>query len=201
MSDVTTEQRTSDTRPTLVRTFEPSIEVDADGRNLELLCAPFDVATEVADPPDWQPYLEAFERGAFAGATRAPNRVLLDFEHDRGMSGLLGHAAELREESGGLYGRFRVTEHPDGDKALSLVREGILTRCSVAFAPLRSRRSGSGVVQRMRVHLDRVSLCRVGAYSEAQVLAVRTAPLVEQVPDLGEELRARLEAKGIVLAR
>jgi hypothetical protein len=57
--------------------------------------------------------------------------------------------------------------------------------------------------------LDRVALCRVGAYPQAQVLAVRSqqqpaeqiVELPEQVQPLGfdPELATRLEAQGITL--
>lgn len=181
----------------LVRTFEAQVE--SDGRNLDLFCVPFDSPAQVADPPDYRPYREAFQRGAFTGATRAANRVLLDFEHHVGMGSLLGHGDTLEERDDGLYGRFRVTEHPDGDKALALVRDGVLSAVSIAFRALRSQRDGDGIVQRLRVHLDRVSLCRVGAYPEAQVLAVRTPPVLPPIPPLPDALRERLEAQGVRL--
>lgn len=181
-------------RPILTRTFE-AIEMGTDGRNLEILCAPFNQPTQVADAPDYTPYMEEFLLGAFEGATRAPNRVLLDFEHQRAMNGVLGHGAELEERADALYGRFRITEHPDGDKALALIRDHVLTGASVMFKPLRSLRTPAGVVQRAKVHLDRVSLCRMGAYQEAKVLAVRNKTVkFDPIPELNEE---RLRALGI----
>ncbi len=185
-----------ETEMILTRTFE-AIEMGTDGRNVEILCAPFNTPTQVSDPPDWTPYQEEFLPGAFAGATRAPNRVLLDFEHQTAINGVLGHGAEMEERADALYGRFRVTDHPDGDKALSLIRDKVLTGASVMFKPLKSLRTPDGVVQRAKVHLDRVSLCRVGAYTEAQVVAVRQKPvLFDPVPELNEE---RLKALGIRL--
>jgi HK97 family phage prohead protease len=179
-------------RPTLVRTFEVTLQEDGDGRTVEGVCVPFNRAAQVADAPDYQPYLEAFMPGAFKAATRAPNRVYLDFEHHLGIGSVLGHGVELAERDDGLYGKFRVLEHPDGDKALSMIREKVLTGMSIMFQPLRSQ-TVDGVVQRVRAHLDRVSLCRVGAYPEAQVLAVRTASILDDVPArFDPELAARL---------
>lgn len=193
---------TDDDRPMLARTFE-SLELAADGRNLEMLCAPFDTPTQVADPPDWTPYEEEFARGAFQGATKAPNRVYLEFEHFHpGLSGILGHGAHFEERDDGLYGRFRVTEHSDGDKALSLIREGVLTAASVFFSPLRSARSDTGVMRRLKVHLDRVSLCRVGAYPQAKVLAVRTQPITAvttSVIEFDSELAENLARLGVTV--
>lgn len=185
-------------RPVLVRTYE-TIEIAADGRNLEILCVPFNTPAIVGDPPDYKPYREEFLHGAFAGATKAPNRVLLDFEHQTAMHGVLGHGAELTERADALYGRFRVTEHPDGDKALALVRDDVLKGASIMFKPLRSVRTPEGVVQRVKAHLDRVSLCRIPAFEQAQVLAVREAPPAAfiQVPVMPEHLTQRLAELGV----
>lgn len=189
-------------RPTLARTVELT-EIGTDGRNVEMLCAPFESAAIVADPPDYIPYEEDFARGAFAGSVKAPNRVLLEFEHFHpGLSGVIGHGAHLEERDDALYGRFRVTEHSDGDKALALIRDGVLTAASVFFNPIKSARQASGVMRRLYVKLDRVALCREGAYPEAQVLAVRSAPIVPQaelIPAFDPELAARLEAAGLAV--
>lgn len=200
----TNHEETSD-RPILARTFE-AVELAADGRNVELLCAPFDTAATVVDPPpvgNGQPFLEEFARGAFAGATKAPNRVLLEFEHFHpGLSGVIGHGSELEERDDALYGRFRVTEHSDGDKALQLIKDGVLTAASVFFAPLRSARSDTGVMRRLKVHLDRVALCRVGSYPQAQVLAVRSQTVIEELEDelpFKPELADFLAARGIAI--
>ena len=200
MSEI--ETTPEDERPMLARTFE-TVEFEADGRNLFMRCAPFDVKATVADPPTWTPYEEEFARGAFAGATKAPNRTLLEFEHFHpGLSGIIGHASELEERDDALYGRFRVTEHSDGDKALALIRDKVLTAASVFFQPIKSARSQTGVMRRLKVKLDRVALCREGSYPEAQVLAVRTAPvIVERSPALpfDPELAEYLSAQGIAV--
>jgi HK97 family phage prohead protease len=190
---------TKDERPMLVRTFR-AFEVEADGRNLEMLCAPFDQPATVADPPHYLPYQEAFAPGAFDGATRAPNRVLLEFEHwHPGMSGILGHGVEFEQRDDGLYGRLRVSEHPDGDKALTLIRDGVLGAASVMFEPIKSALE-DGVVRRLKVHLDRVALCREGAYPEAKVLAVRSKAVIERpATDFDPELAERLAGLGIIV--
>lgn len=159
---------------TFVRTFEAELADTGDGRTVVGRCVPFDVASTVADPPDYQPYEELFRAGAFKDNTKAPNRVLLDFEHEPGIRGALGFGVELEERNDGLHGSFKVLDGNDGDKALALVREKVLTGFSVAF---RSRRHlgsvRSGRVERVKVSLDRVALCRSPAHPTAQVLAVR----------------------------
>lgn len=193
-------------RPLLARSLE-TVEIQADGRNVEMLCAPWDSPATVVDPPpmgDGIPYQEEFARGAFAGATKAPNRVFLEFEHwHPGLSGIIGHGAQFEERDDALYGRFRVTKHADGDKALALIEEGVLQGASVFYAPLRSARTAAGVMRRLRCHLDRVSLCREGAYTEAKVLAVRSAPVIlepEQQPiPFNNDLVERMDRLGIAV--
>jgi HK97 family phage prohead protease len=161
-------------RVTLARSFE-SVDIEADGRNVFLRCVPYDTRAQVSDPPSYLPYEEEFARGAFASAARAPNRTLLEFEHFHpGLSGILGHGVELEEKDDALYGRFRVTKHPDGDKALELIHEGVLRAASVFFDPIKTARTAEGVLRRLKVRLDRVALCRVGSYPTAEVLAVRS---------------------------
>ena len=203
MSEIETTPQ--DERQMLARTFE-AIDMETDGRNLEMLCVPFDVPAMVIDPPpfgDGQPYEEQFARGAFAGAVKAPNRTLLEFEHwHPGLSGIIGHAAELEERPDALYGRFRVTEHTDGDKALALVKDKVLTAASVFFEPIKSARSESGAMRRLKVKLDRVALCRVGTWPQAQVLAVRTesvVPEMDPVLPFDPELAEYLSAQGIAV--
>lgn len=189
-------------RPTLSRSVELA-EISRDGRNIEMLCAPFDVPAVVTDRGNPMPYQEEFARGAFDGALKAPNRVLLEFEHwTPGLSGVIGHGAHLDARDDALYGRFRVLKGPDGDKALELVDEFVARAASVFFAPIRHVRTGSGVVRRLKVHLDRVALCREGAYPQAQVLAVRTAPVLppeELIPPFDQDLAAKLEAAGVAV--
>jgi HK97 family phage prohead protease len=184
----------------LTRVFEAPLQDGWDGRTLETRIAPYNVAAEVADPPWFHPYREMFLPGAFERQVKAPDRVkvFLNFEHEQGLRGIVGHGLSLNDRDDGLYGSFRVHENQDGDKALQLINEGLLTGLSLEFRPQRSRRV-DGVVQRIRAHIDNVSLCRDPAYSEAQVLAVREAPepAVEPIDySRAEDVDARLAALG-----
>jgi HK97 family phage prohead protease len=162
--------------PLLIRQFAVELE-ESDGRTLEGRVVPYGVSATVGDPPDYRPYEEAFVRGAFAGAVKAPNRVYLTFEHDLSPhpapDNIIGHGVEFEERDDALYGRFRVLDDPGGEKARLLIREKILGAMSVEFKPLSKPRIVNGVVQRLKVHLDRVALVRQGSYPGAEVLALR----------------------------
>ena len=116
---------------------------------------------------------EAFAPGAFDMQLRASDpRVWLNFEHQPGIQGIVGHSVRLHDRADGIHGTFAVHTNQDGDKALALVREGVLGGISIEFKPLQTR-VRDGVTERLAVHLSAASLCRHPAYPSAQVLAVR----------------------------
>jgi HK97 family phage prohead protease len=200
-------------REVLTRAYDAELAV-GDGRTLDIRVVPYGVEAIVADPPSHVPYRERFLRGAFERQLSAADRVRvwLNFEHEQGIRGVIGHGVELAEADDGLHGSFRVHANADGDKTLQLVGEGMLGGVSAEFVALRSRRI-EGVVERVRAHLDKVSLCRNPAYAGAAVLAVRELPAGEEaagferehvarpseavVPALDEALAGRLSAHGI----
>jgi HK97 family phage prohead protease len=169
---------------------EVSFAVEGDGRTIEARIVPYDVPTQVVDKPEYGgtgiPYLERWLPGAFSKQAGAANRVevWMNFEHEPGIRGIIGHGVALREAPDALYGTFRVHPGADGDKALHMVNEGILTGLSVEAIPTRSEHTREGIVNRAKAILDKVSLCRGGlsAYQAAEVLAVREAP-PEPEPD------------------
>jgi HK97 family phage prohead protease len=165
------------TRLTLVRSFELPLADSWDGRTLDVRIVPYNRSAVVSDPPDFRPYQEMFMPGAFERqlTTAGRDKVLLNFEHEQGIRGVVGHSLRFADSGDELIASFGVHENSDGDKALLMVREGLLTGLSLEFAALSSRRVG-GVVQRLRAQLDKVSLCRYPAYPDAQVLAVRQEP-------------------------
>lgn len=199
-----------ETRPH-VRAFEVNLETVGDGRTVEMQVVPYEVPALVRDGRG-PTYREQFARGAFDRQIAVPERhknVLLNFEHDQSIRGVVGHATLLADSDAGALAHFRMHDNSDGDKALQLVNEGVLRGASIEFAALKSRVVG-GVVTRVRAHLDMVALCRNPAYAGAGVLAVREDELdlddddtdevavvkFEPVP-LDAELEKRLEALGV----
>jgi HK97 family phage prohead protease len=148
----------------------------ADARTLELSIVTYNIPTEVPDGPKSKPYRELFRPSAFLEqlneAQSTPLRIWLDVEHRRGTDSVIGHAVRLLNLPGGLYGSFRVHDGIEGDEALGMVREGVLTGVSLSATPLQSR-TVDGVTNRLRAHLTRVSLCRVPVYADAAVVGIR----------------------------
>jgi Escherichia/Staphylococcus phage prohead protease len=166
----------------LVRSFELPLADGWDGRTLDVRVVPYNVPTTVADPPRFMPYQESFLRGAFEKQLTTPgrDRVWLNVEHEQGFRGAIGRSLKFADQEDGLHGSFGVLENADGDKALSLIRDGFLTGLSLEFKALASRRL-NGVVERVRAQLDAVSLCRFPAYAGAEVLAMREEP--DELPE------------------
>ena len=163
-------------RKVAVRRYEVEIEAGK-GRTVSLRIAPFGEIAQSADGlgglPRGQVYQEELMPGLYDKQLRAANRVLLNFEHQEGIGGIIGHGLALRSASDGYHGDFRIQETPAGDTALDLVRNGVLTGASVESWWIKSVRSATGVVQRVKAHLDAVALCRQGAYPGAVVTGLR----------------------------
>lgn len=189
----------SDEQQILIREVPLEIPEDGDGRTLEARIIPYGESATICDPPDYVVEQERFAPGAFAKQINAAHRVKvwLTTLHEQGLRGIVGHGEKLEDREDGVYATFRLHDNADGDKALQLVREGLLPSLSVEFLDLQSVRR-AGFVERVRAHLDRVSLVPVGAYKGAEVLALREPVKVFPRPvPMPEELRDDLLSHGI----
>jgi uncharacterized protein len=197
-------------RAVLVRRFETELAA-GDGRTVDMRIVPFGERATVTDGfggvARGVPYQEEWMPGVFDRQLRAANRVLLNFEHQQGIAGVVGHGLQLERRGDGYHGSFRVHDSSDGDKALMLVKEGVLTGASVEAFALKggSVRAADGTVQRTRAHLDSVALCRKGAFAGAVVTAIRsedldTSPATDLLSTpIDPELVARCRHLGIKL--
>lgn len=201
------EVRTDTARRVAVRTYAVDVTTGK-GRTIDLRVVPFGEVVTCADGlggvPKGVPYREEFVSGVLDNQVRAANRVLLNFEHEQGLRGIVGHGTELRRASDGYHGSFRTHETEDGDKALYLVDQGVLGGASGEFFFQKSMRTKSGVVQRLKAHLDAVALCRTPAYSGAVVTGRREAgDLLLDEADLpipfDPELAERMAAMGLAV--
>lgn len=175
------------------REFAVDLEASGDGRTLDLRVVPYNVVARVADPPDYLPYDEVWLPGVFEKQRNAANRLLVNFEHEGGISGVVGRGVEYRDSDQAMEASVRMLNAQDADKALELVNEGVLDGVSLEATPLKSIRE-DGVVKRVKAHLINIALCRRPAFEGAQVLAVREAPDEEQEP-LAVELRSDVDER------
>ena len=193
-------------RPVL-RRYAPLTGVD--GRTLDVRIVPYGVPAEVSDDGGRTVYREEWASGAFDDQLVAGHRlkVLMNFEHQRGISNVIGKGIALRSEADGLHGSFEILESQDGDKALELVRAEILDGISLEAYAKKTVRTAAGVMRRVKAHLDGAALCRYPAFADARVLAMREEEIVEEVvldeqfqlPAFNNEAAERLERLGIAV--
>lgn len=160
-----------------------------DGRTLFARIVPYNTPATVSDPPHYVPYQEgwrpeAFDKQLRASGTPGDRPVLLNFEHEPGIRGVIGRAVELVSRTDGLYGKFRILDGADGDKALQLIKDNVLTGMSLEASTLKSE-PRNGVVWRTMGRIKNAALARTGlqSYADAVVLAVRTDEPVVAQPD------------------
>jgi HK97 family phage prohead protease len=155
------------------REFQAELVPVGDGRTLDLRIVPHGVTARVSDDGGRTFYEEEWVRGVFRNKENKPGKVLVNVEHGKGFSDVVGRGTAFKDSPHGFDGEFRVLSGPDGDKALELVNEGAYTGVSVEAMPIKSERTKEGVVRRISAKLLNVSLCRNPAFADSRVLAVR----------------------------
>lgn len=174
------------TREVLVRTYAVEAQ-DLDGRNLHVRVVPFDEVATVADPPDFQPYKEQFLPGVYKAQENAAHRVRLRSDHAAidangkrkpGLAGVVGKGVSMVESRAGVDMVLRFLNTPEADTARELVREEGYDGVSQEFLPLRSQRTSDGILQRVKAHLDSVTLALGPAYMGSQIFGLRESPEV-----------------------
>lgn len=184
-----------------------------DGRTVDVRIVPFGERIKHNDGhgglPRGEWYEEEWMPGVFDHQLNAAHRLLANFEHQQGIGDVVGKGVALRAASDGYHGSFRILDGADGDKLLQLIPD-VVDMVSLEAKPLRSVRSATGVVQRVKAHLAGIAFTRFGAYQGAKVLAVREEPepivdadmlpveidpeLIERCRRLGIRLPQRYEA-------
>ena len=172
-------------------------------RIIELVAAPYDEEAVVM----WrgEPWRELFERGAWDGIEKRPNRVKANREHDKTRTvGKVTSFWPSRTE--GLVAATRIAKTPLGDETLALADDECLGASVGYAAPPRyvelDKTGRPGLRRVKRAFMDHLSFVSDPTWESAAVLSVRSAtesplatglePLV--TPDL-DELRAWLGAR------
>ena len=159
-------------RPFLVREFVAS-DVAVEGRTVDVRLVPFGEVARVADPPQWRAYDEQWMPGVFDHQLNAANRIHARYGHSQSVMDVVGHGITLRSESDGYHISTKIHQTVQGDTALELLRDGALPCVSLEAVPVKSTRTQSGVMQRVRANLKGFAFCQQGAFAGAQVLAIR----------------------------
>ncbi len=141
-------------------------------RIIDLIVVPYDEQALIEYRG--QLWKESFQRGAFDGIEKRPNRVRANRDHDDHR--VIGKALKFwpsRED--GLIAEVRASQTPLGDETLTLADDGILS-ASVGFAA-RGRDQEfdrKNMTRRIRkAFVDHIAFTPNAAYTGAGVLAVR----------------------------
>lgn len=149
---------------------------------------PYDLEADIG----W--FLESFARGSLGKSAKesAAALPLMLFHGADGQPWPIGSVARWDEQSGGLYGEWRLDDHPDAQRAAKQAAEGHLGFMSVRFQPIRSEWTivedfnpdmgpeHKDRVVRKEARLLEVSLVPTPAYNEATVQWVRSAEPMRQ---------------------
>lgn len=184
-------------------------DVNFPDRIIEVLAAPYEQEAIVEYRGEvWR---ESFDRGAFDGVEKRPNRIKAYRDHVAGAhqrgtstSGLIGRVVSFSpEREEGLMGSVKIAKTPLGDETLTLAGEGILG-VSVGFGVRGSDQVFNRVERTRRIRrafVDHLAFPDNGAYEGAQIIDVRSGAVrtAEDLPPLDtprvDEVVAWLEAR------
>ncbi len=143
---------------------------DVSERIVEGVVVPWNETTFLTDDPRG----ERFRPGSLTRTVKERgDRVKLFRNHDHNQA--VGRAVQWRTtHEGGCWAQFRIAATAAGDEVLSEAREGMLDAFSVGFLPKRETRGADGAREIIEAQLHEVSLCPIGAYDGARVLAMRS---------------------------
>jgi HK97 family phage prohead protease/HK97 family phage major capsid protein len=151
------------------RSFE--VRLEADTREVVGLAVPYGQTADIAGV-----YREQF----VPGAIRSVEDVKLFWQH----SEPIGKILSGRDTAEGFEIRASISATPRGEEAYVLLKDGVINKFSVGFAPVEQTRDGD-LVTRTLVDLKEVSLVSFPAFAGASVSEVRQeeTPVTEVVAD------------------
>jgi HK97 family phage prohead protease len=143
--------------------------IGADAGYFGGLAAPTNVIAPVAEGYD-----ECLLPGCFAASIRARPRVPITYAHNH--SDLPVGMGDLEERTAGLFVTFRLGGSDKADRLVEWIERGWRPGLSIAFVPLKDRRTpastrlaGRDLVERLEVDVREVAVCVVGAYTSAGI--------------------------------
>jgi HK97 family phage prohead protease len=152
------------------------IQRTAEGRTIIARALTYGVPYEVSDDGGRSFYNEVWRAGVFdksIAQAGAKGRIPLMVIHDRRKLPI-GATIGIDADRSAFIFRAKVSNTRDGDEALELIHDGVLTGVSVGARILNARRTTNGV-ERIEAALQEISLAPafLSQMSDGQVLAVR----------------------------
>lgn len=132
---------------------------DSDEGIVEGYAVPWDETISVGG------YKEKFQRGSIESVE--------DVKLKMGHEGLpIGKVLRGQDTDNGFLIQAKLSDTPRANEVRTLLKDGVLNKFSVGFAPVEDERDGDTVV-RTKVSLKEISVVEQPAYANAEILAVR----------------------------
>lgn len=147
-------------------------DVNYDQRLITVIAAPYESPARVFWRKEW--WDESFDRTAFDGVAKSPNRVRVNRNHDRRLT--VGKVIRFdRKHESGLVADVKIAHTPLGDETLALAADDCLSASVGYMAALKDTKLDRNSMTRRvnKAYLDHLSFVEDPAYVEARVLAVR----------------------------
>jgi hypothetical protein len=157
------------------RAWRADMQVEDENRTITGIAVPFDSETQIAERG--RVFTERFAPGAFdASIAKRGNRIPVLLMHDdRALP--IGKPVGFRSTADGLIMDARISDTTDGNDALTLVRDGVLSGLSVGFSVPDGGETWTDTSTRVitRANLHEVSVVNFPAYDDARIQSVRAA--------------------------
>jgi HK97 family phage prohead protease len=170
-----------------VEVIKRSLQLDtlelegAEGRTLHARLFNWDTISRVSDGR--APYDEMWKRGVFGQSIRRAQRT------KRGWPLMYNHAVQnlpvgmvsmIHERNDGPWMTSKISRTTLGDDIVELIRDGAIPGVSINGRNIKSRRNQTGVIERMEVALDEISLTPFPALVGADELVLRSVTPSDQ---------------------
>lgn len=156
-------------------------DVSYPDRTINLVAIPYDEWT----PVEYKGRIveESIAPGAFGAVVNRARKFTVNLEHDPDR--WIGTVVELRTaDPKGLISRLKIRRTPEGDQTLNDAADGMLgASVGMAVSPDHQKWEGTGRRRILKAFLDHIALTATPAYVGAEVLEVRTGPVVIQIPE------------------
>jgi HK97 family phage prohead protease len=168
-------------KSTFIRSAE--FELRDDGRTLTGRIVPYGEVANIVELDEATGELVRYQEQFLPNSLMAMSQgfqarggkfVPLLIDHNDNFDNMIGHATELRSESDGAYGSFRLYEDDRIMKIRSVLTESH-TGLSIAFRDTRAPKTIDGVVSHVQVHVGHVAATPSPAYQGATIEALRAS--------------------------
>jgi HK97 family phage prohead protease len=157
----------------------------AEGRTLHARLFSWDKISRVSDGKS--PYDEAWKRGVFSQSIRRAQRLKRGWPlmYNHAVQNLpIGMVSMVHERDDGPWMTSKISRTSLGDDIIELIRDGAIPGVSINGRNIKSRRNQAGVIERMEVALDEISVTPFPALQGADELVLRSVTPIDQNDEL-----------------